>query len=189
MRNRKEEIKKKGFNMAEKDLDTYAPIDFSKIRIGVKSLDDAVLNLGTYKKVNSRLADKTYVTRALANNDVAALRDISNFFFETSGIYNRLCKYLAFLYRYDWYVTPYCTDVAKEKENKVLSDVSKVLLYLDRSDVKRLCGNIALDIMKDGIYYGIIVDFGDRFGIQKLPASYCRNRYYSGIDPIVELNL
>ena len=36
---------------------------------------------------------------------------------------------------------------------------------------------------------GIFVDFGDRFGIQKLPASYCRNRYYSGVDPIVELNL
>lgn len=33
------------------------------------------------------------------------------------------------------------------------------------------------------------MDFNDRFSIQKLPATYCRSRYFSGTDPIVELNL
>ena len=52
-----------------------------------------------------------------------------------------------------------------------------------------MCDKIALDIVKEGAYYGTIVDFGDRFGIQKLPATYCRSRYYSNVTPIVELNL
>jgi hypothetical protein len=39
------------------------------------------------------------------------------------------------------------------------------LLYLDNSDVKRICGNLALDIVKEGASYGIIVDFGDKFGV------------------------
>lgn len=44
-------------------------------------------------------------------------------------------------------------------------------------------------MIRDGVYYGIIMDFGDKFAIQKLPPDYCRNRYFSGADPIVELNL
>jgi hypothetical protein len=46
-----------------------------------------------------------------------------------------------------------------------LKDFSKVLLYLDKSSVKRMLGNISLDIIKEGAYYGVIVDFGDRFAI------------------------
>jgi len=33
--------------------------------------------------------------------------DISNFFYKTSGIYSRLCRYMAYLYKYDWFITPY----------------------------------------------------------------------------------
>ena len=44
-------------------------------------------------------------------------------------------------------------------------------------------------MIRDGVYYGIIMDFGDKFAIQKLPPDYCRNRYFSGADPIIELNL
>jgi len=35
------------------------------------------------------------------------MRDISNFFYKTSGIYGRLCRYMAYLYKYDWFITPY----------------------------------------------------------------------------------
>ena len=35
------------------------------------------------------------------------MRNISNFFYKTSGIYARLCRYMAYLYRYDWFITPY----------------------------------------------------------------------------------
>ena len=171
------------------EQEEVVPQDYSKMRVGMRTVDNTLVNLGTYKRVNPNYGDKGFVLNAIYRHDYKTLREISEYFFESSGIYYRLCKYLATLYRYDWYVTPYCANITKEKESKVLNDVSKVLLYLDRSDIKRMCGNIALDIMRDGVYYGFVVDFGDRFGIQKLPASYCRNRYYSGLDPIVELNL
>lgn len=153
-------------------------------------MDDVLVNLGTYKKVNKNYGDKTFVTKAIYRHDYKTLREVSNFFYESSGIYYRLCKYLAFLYRFDWHVTTYIIDISKEKDNnKLLKDFSKVLLFLDKSDIKLLCGKIALDIMIEGVYYGVIVDFDDRFSIQKLPADYCRSRYYSGPDPIIELNL
>ena len=124
-----------------------------------------LINLGTYRNINRNYGDKRFVLRAIYRHDYRTLREISNYFYESSGIYYRLCKYLAFLYRFDWYVTPYIVDIKKENQDKLLRDFSKVLLYLDKSDIKRLFSNIALDIIKEGVYYGIVVDFGDRFSI------------------------
>jgi len=59
--NRKEEIKKKGFRMRPSmdTNETYSPAtDFSKIKVGVKTLEDAVVSLGQYKRINPRLGDK-----------------------------------------------------------------------------------------------------------------------------------
>lgn len=158
------------------------------MRVGLRTIDDVVVNLGTYKKVNPNYGDKNFVLRAIYNHDYATLREISNYFYESDGIYYRLCRYMAHLYRYDWYVTPYeSSDSANEK--KLLKDFSQLLLYLDKSSVKKVFSSIALDVMRDGVYYGIMVDFGDKVGFQKLPANYCRTRYFAGVDPIVELNL
>lgn len=65
----------------------------------------------------------------------------------------------------------------------------KALDYLDNSDIKRLFGNIALEVIKCGSYYGYILEFNDKFSIQQLPAKYCRSRFNRGIDPVVELHM
>ena len=96
----------------------YVPIDFAKIRIGVKSVSDAILKLGDFYKINPQLADKAQVLRAIYNCDFEKMRDISNYFYKISGIYQRLCRYMAYMYRYDWLVTPYYSDSAKP--NKIL---------------------------------------------------------------------
>lgn len=158
------------------------------MQVGMRQVDDVLINLGTYKKINPNYGNKQFVLNAIYKHDYPTLREISNYFYESSGIYYRLCNYLSTLYRFDWYVTPYAINAQKDKK-KLETDFNKVLMYLDKSDVKRTCNLIALDIVKDGVFYGIKVDFGDRFAIQKLPATYCRCRYFSGPDPIVELNL
>ena len=110
--NRREEIKKKGFKIElANDRDTqnempFEAVDFSKIKVGVKTLEDAVLNLGSLRYVNRRLGDKRVVLKALAENDLPLLREISNFFYRTSGIYQSACDYIATMYRYDWYIVP-----------------------------------------------------------------------------------
>ena len=104
-------------------------------------------------------------------------------------MYHQLCQYLATLYRFDWYVVPYIIKNNAGTENRILNNFAQVLSYLDNSNVRKVCGDLSLDMIRDGVYYGIIMDFGDKFAIQKLPPDYCRNRYFSGADPIVELNL
>lgn len=140
-----------------------SPREFEKIVAGSRRIEDATLNLGTYKKVNSNYGNKTFVLDAIYRHDYKTLREISTYFYEASGIYYRLCNYLAKLYKYDWYVTPYKVD--GEKTNKILKDFSNVLTYLDNSEIKRLCDKMALDIITEGVYYGIVVDFGDKVGL------------------------
>jgi len=196
--NRKEEIKKKGFKISftdsannEKVENPFVPVDFSKIKIGAKTLDDAVVDLGSYKEIDRRLAKKENILKSLYNNNYAEMREISNFYFETSGIYSRLCKYMAYMYRYDWMVTPYINeDTASEKdENTALIDFYKILLYLDNSELKKTFGEIALKVVKNGCYYGYLVANSKRIIIQELPVNYCRSRFSSNGRPAIEFNM
>ena len=59
LKQRQQEIKDKGFNLIgagirtePKGFDLFDENDYSKIRVGVRQLDDAILNLGSYRKVN-----------------------------------------------------------------------------------------------------------------------------------------
>ena len=94
---------------------------YGKIKIGTKSLEDAVLNLGSIQRETKNQISKGVIYRALADNDVERLREISNYFYKTSGIYQRVCNYFATMYRYDWYVVPEVYDETI-KEEKIVCD-------------------------------------------------------------------
>ena len=195
MVNRREEIRKKGFSMKlerEQPLEqpfNMTPVDFSKIKVGLKTLDDAVLILGDLKRANPRLADKEFVLQAIQNGDLATMREISNFFYRTSGIYSRLCRYMAYLYRYDWLLTPYVIDSSLKKE-KILTGFNQALTYLDNFGIKQFFGDVALKVVKTGCYYGYVVRQDDKkAAIQELPPSYCRARYSVNGRPAVEFNM
>lgn len=102
-------------------------------------------------------------------------------------MYERLCKYFASLYRYDWYVTPYVIEDSAKAE-KILADFSHALDYLDESNIKKLCNDIALRVIINGCYYGYIVESTRGFIVQELPINYCRSRFKIGTVPAVEFN-
>lgn len=126
--------------------------------------------------------------KALFDNDVAKLREISNYFYKTNGIYSRLCNYIATMYRYDWYVVP---EVYEEGTNttKIMKDFHKVLTYMDNSYVSKICGEMALGVVKNGAYYGYLVPTATGVLVQELPINYCRSRYNVGNLPAVEFNM
>ena len=103
-------------------------------------------------------------------------------------MYERICKYFAGLYRYDWYITPYVIEENAKKNNKILEDFTKALDFMDESGVKKLCGDIALKVIVDGCYYGYIVETSRGFTFQELPISYCRSRFRIGNVPAIEFN-
>lgn len=89
---RKETIYSKGFDMISNGrIVEYRTADneFKKIKVGVKQLDDAILELGALKSAAPRVpfADKRRLYKALLENDYNTLRAFSRFFYKTSGIY------------------------------------------------------------------------------------------------------
>lgn len=163
-------------------------LDFSKIKVGIKTLDDAILDLGDLKKIDPRLADKKTVLKAIHNQDLQTLRDVSNFFYRSSGIYSRVCRYMAYLYRYDWMVTPY-VQASNGNIDKILTQYNKVLTYLDNFEAKKFFGDVTLKVVRDGCYYGYLIPKKDKMVIQELPVNYCRSRYSVGGRPAVEFNM
>lgn len=194
--NRKEAIKSKGFKMpiASDTRETIGPsyeaMNFANIRIGAKVLDDAIVDLGDLKKINKNLASKENVLKAIMNCDYEQMREISNFFYNTSGIYSRLCRYLAYLYRYDWMITPYLNDMENEKViDKALDGFYEALTYLDNFGVKKFFGEVALKVIKNGCFYGYLIPTSKKMNIQELPANYCRSRFTVNGRPAVEFNM
>lgn len=180
--------------------------DFKKIKVGVKNLEDALLDLGALNEATRKKLQitKQGIIEALMKKDLSKQREISNFFYSTNGIYERICNYFAFLYRFDWYIS---TDIKDEKfyvktdnlspqndvDNKLSSEIIKqfklILNYLDNSYIKKLCGDIALQVIKNGCYYGYIVPSSTGLVLQELPVDYCRSRFFVSNLPAVEFNM
>ena len=94
-KDRQEAIREKGFDM-------NGAADYGKIKVGIKTLEDAIINLGFYKKFGERFYfDKRAVMRAIIDRDYRAIRIISDYFYRTNGIYQRIVNYYATMYRWD----------------------------------------------------------------------------------------
>lgn len=184
MRNRVQEAKIKQ-NTQKPNSPSF---NYSKLKIGTKNLEDAVLKLNTFAKGDAQLSNKEAILKAIRDKDLSFLREVSDYFCRASGIYNNLLKYLAFLYRYDWYVTPHIYDEKLSNKN-IVKEFHKVLNYLDRFRIKKTLGEIAFKVLKDGCYYGYIIRQNNSCVLQELPVEYCRSRFFSNGMPIVEFNM
>lgn len=175
-------------NKRDKGLDMVS--EYSQIKVGPKTLKDAVLNLDNFgnQYPSSANINKNSVYRAIVDKDYMEMRRISDTFYNLNGIYRKVCDYLSYLYRYDWYVAAEVYDDAA-KEEKIIKDFGKVLTFFDNSYIKRFCGEIASKVVREGCYYGYLIDDPNRIIVQQLPLEYCRSRYNVGGKPAVEFNM
>ena len=189
MRNRQEEIRSKGFDMINSRRGYEGPIDYGKIKVGTKTLDDAVLNLGSMPKIRHDFGNKAFILQAISERNLPLIREISNYFYNTNGIYSKVCDYFAYLYRYDWYITPEIKDESEKSFEKALIDFNNILGYLDNSHIKKVCGDIASEVVKNGAYYGYISPSKNGLVLQQLPINYCRTRFNIGDMPVIEFDM
>ena len=195
---RQKVIHDKGFSMSKYSSQEIIPmdnavVDYSKVKIGngpVKPVIDAVINLNTaIQKINSLYTDKGTILQAIQNNDLELMREISDFYFETNGIYKRACEYLAFLYRYDYYVVTHNYKKEKVNKTKILTEFQNVLKYVEDSNLKKIFNDKAMEVIKHGCYYGYRIENKEKIILQDLPVDYCRSKYFVGNKPAVEFNM
>lgn len=94
-------------------------MDYNQIKIGRTVLqDDAFLDID-YLKPKQRRFKRADIERAIDRQDLNKIREISWYFFYSNGIYERLCRYMAYLYKYDWFITPIRYDHAIREEKVI----------------------------------------------------------------------
>ena len=210
MKNRMAKIKEKGFDMplANDTDERYTPTDFNKIKVGLKTLEDAIVTYGSLSKASPRLGNKEYVINAIANGNLSDMREISDFFYKESGIYSRLCRYMAYLYKYDWFITPYIEEcvglldtnaglydstvdetVAEKTRKKQFQNFFKILKFFDEFEVKRFFGKVALKVIRHGCYYGYLIAQNNKVVVQQLLPNYCRSRFEVNNRPAVQFDM
>jgi hypothetical protein len=52
------------------------------------------------------------------------------------------------------------------KTEKVLKDFAKTLTFLDNSNLRKLCGEIALSVIKDGAYCAYVTSSNEQLILQ-----------------------
>ena len=163
---------------------------YSRLKLGPKSYDDATIDLRQpIKRVRRYLWDKKEaVLEALKKNDICALREISNYFYRTNGIYQKVVNYFATMYRFDWYIVPEIFS-KNINEDRLAVDFAKQLDYFDKSSIKKVCGDLCLAVVKDGIYYGYLSEGEHSILLQDLPWQYCRSRFKIANRPAIEFDM
>lgn len=167
---------------------TLNSTDFNKIKVGNKTLANDVVMTTLFAKKRPPKFKEEDIDRAIEARDIKTLRAISNYFFESSGIYSRLCRYMAYLFRYDWFVVPVVYD-SKINLEKIVEGWYKSVVLLENSRLKKNFGDIALSVIRNGCYYGYLIKQQDAVLLQELPVDYCRSRYKLNGRPAIEFNI
>lgn len=180
----------RNFNIVSANESIARPsLDFNKMTIDGKIYrDDVTINTSSFDRRNRRRIRREDIENAIERQDLKELRAISNYYFIKSGIYSRLCRYMAYLYRYDWMLTPIRYD-DKIKDEKVIEGWLKAVTFLDNCKLKKEFGEIALKVIRNGCFYGYKIKQKDACFIQELPIDYCRSRFKLNGSPIVEFNV
>ena len=184
-------IHDKGFVMTSDNRGQV--VDYAQVRIGNgphKKASDVSVNLQTaLSAVDSAYTDKQVILTAIRDKDAATMREISEFYFETSGVYKRAVEYLAKLYRYDYYLVPHISRNGEADKKKVLKIFDEALNFIENSSLRKLFSSKALEVIKYGCYYGYRIESKEKIILQDLPVEYCRSKYFINGKPTVEFNM
>jgi hypothetical protein len=88
---RQEAIHNKGFDLFDFGFPTGDNneniTDYGKIKVGVKVLEDALLDLGTLREAKLPFCNKREILATIIKKDYKKMKIISDFFYNASGIY------------------------------------------------------------------------------------------------------
>jgi len=166
-------------NLTESAANVVGParrekLEFKQIANSTQILT-AIANSATTRSRYSVTPDR--IRTALESRNVVELRNISQHFFYTSGEYRRLVKYAAQLLTFDYLIVPR-VDNKLFKKPAFNKSFLNVMNYIQNAAIEENGYDIALAVVRDGIYFGYEQAIGGNSStFLKLPTDYCRTRY------------
>lgn len=142
---------------------------------------DAAYQKTDNKAVRSRRIgySRDEIDRILRDGNPIECAALSEYYFNTNGLYKRIILHYATFLTYSWILVPYVKNPLKDK----LADKKNTAVYYTAADfctnfqIDRKCTLFAKEVLVKGAYYGLIYDTASGVSIQDLPFDYCRSRF------------
>ena len=116
---------------------------------------------------------------------------LSRNYFERGGFYQRLLMHYATLLKYTGLLIPNPSFGKNLSESYITKKYYNAVSFIDNAKLPKLFTHIAIKVLRDGSYYGVIQEVTDKsISILDLPIFYCRSRFKDkeGND-IIEFNV
>jgi len=128
------------------------------------------------------------IRRIIQSGDLNEQRTLSKFFYRTNSNYRNNIDFLAHLYLYDTIVIPVLED--KGSKAQIMKAFYNSCAFVEKLDCRNLLGHITTVWLINGVYYGIVREYKNKFVVQDLPFIYCRTRFkdFNNLN-ILEFNL
>lgn len=150
----------------------------------------------SYKRFPSRNSAVNYdftlddIEEIIKQGDPQQLRELSRYYYRTSGVYRNVIDLRANLYLYLTMVSPVYDINKKISKEKILKSYNRACAFVDKLNVPLTFAEVSRKILLTGIYYGILRENAEGLALQELPLQFCRSRFKDEHGfPIVEFNL
>lgn len=166
---------------------------FQKATSAMIATTERAYNSSFYRDHSNRAHEYTKedAERIIVGGDILAQRKMSRDFYAVDGFYKRILIYYATLLKYAGILIPSPSNGQKMGTESIKKRYYKALDYTEKMKIPSICTNIALAMLINGTYYGVVQQLDkDGFTILDLPIDYCRSRFkdLDGND-IVEFNV
>ena len=167
---------------------------FTKAITAMIAKNESSYNLTRYGR-NRHERVKEYTLEEIKNiidsGSVDAQIILSRNYFERGGFYWRLLMHYATLLKYTGLLIPNPSFGKNLSESYITKKYYNAVSFIDNAKLPKLFTHIAIKVLRDGSYYGVIQEVTDKsISILDLPIFYCRSRFKDkeGND-IIEFNV
>ena len=170
-----------------RDLELFKKSINKMIATSERSYNEA----GYRKGIKFNTYTKEEIIEIVADGSSEELREASLFYLYTSGFYRRFLIYYATLLKYIYLVIPHMHKGKKIESKDNFENYNNAVDFVSKLNLKMLCKHIAIRVLAEGSYYGVLREFPDgELAVQDLPAKYCRSRFKNQDDvDIVEFKV
>ena len=153
-----------------------------------KSLNDiASTSLNEYLKdkykrkfVNTERKTSDEIDEILIRDSEPELRQLSQMYWNLSGLYRRLIIYMATMLTYDTIVVPKLAPGKKKDKEKCIKGLTEACYFIDSLNIEQEFARIFATLLIDGVYYGFFKECENgKYIFQDLEPEYCRTRFKS----------
>ena len=144
-----------------------------------------------YGRRDARRYTPQEIEKIIASGSLEEQRQLSRTFFSTDGFYRRILVYYATLLKYVGILVPHPSFGQQLSKPHIKKKYFNAQAYLDRINLPEKLTTIALRVLVEGAYFGLVNQIDkEKFILLDLPTAYCQSRFkdLEGND-IIEFNV